>query len=263
MTYHLMGDLDIYDINENLWSTPGFSSKAYLPARRNHIAEIVGNQMLVHGGTGEDNDILGDTYLLSLSPYKWTAAVVCDPASSPNLSGHASALVLPVEYRLNARMNVYKFPEIGFGKIGSNKVYKLYLLFNLMFIFLIFIFIIFQVREKGIYIFGGIDVNGNFSNDLWILRIGKKPLEWIKPISRGNPPLPRYSFTMNYYEDGNFLIVHGGRNDISSDSFALNDTHIFDLHKLEWTEINLTNDNPNFTVFNRCGHSAIIHSKFS
>jgi hypothetical protein len=67
---------------------------------------------------------------------------------------------------------------------------------------------------------------------------------------------------MNYYEDGNFLIVHGGRNDFSSDSFAFNDTHIFDLHKLEWQEINLNNDNPNFTVFNRCGHSAIVHCKF-
>merc|ERR1711957_850249 len=64
----------------------------------------------------------------------------------------------------------------------------------------------------------------------------------------------------NYYEEGNFLIVHGGRNDFSSDSFALNDTHIFDLQKLEWQEISLLSDNPNFNVFHRCGHSSIVYT---
>jgi len=65
---------------------------------------------------------------------------------------------------------------------------------------------------------------------------------------------------MNYFEEGNFLIVHGGRNDYSSDSFALNDTHIFDLQKLEWQEIKLYSDIPNFEVFHRCGHAGIIYS---
>lgn len=86
-------------------------------------------------------------------------------------------------------------------------------------------------------------------------------MEWVKPMVRGKTPRPRYSHTMNYYEEGNFLIVHGGRNDYSSDSFAFNDTHIFDLQKLEWQEILLYSDIPNFEVFNRCGHSAIIYSK--
>ena len=111
------------------------------------------------------------------------------------------------------------------------------------------------------YLFGGIDQEGNFCNDIWILRIGKKPLEWIKPNFRGKPPKPRFSHTLNYYEDGNFIILHGGRNDFTSDSFALNDTFIFDLLKFEWQEIKVYSDQPNFEVFNRCGHSSIIHSK--
>jgi hypothetical protein len=124
MTYHLMGDLDIYDLNENTWSSPPFTSKAYLPARRNHIAEVIGHQMFVHGGSGEDGDILGDSYILSLSPYKWLPASISDLTSSPHLTGHASCLVVTAEFRLNARMNIYKYPEIGFGKITSNKVKK-------------------------------------------------------------------------------------------------------------------------------------------
>jgi hypothetical protein len=96
------------------------------------------------------------------------------------------------------------------------------------------------------------------------MRLGKKPLEWLKPLVRGKAPRPRYSHTMNYFEEGNFLIVHGGRNDLTSDSFALNDTHIFDLQKLEWQEITLLSetDSPGFSVFNRCGHSAIVYCKY-
>lgn len=92
------------------------------------------------------------------------------------------------------------------------------------------------------------------------MRLGRKPLEWIKPNVRGKRPLPRYSHSLNYYEEGNFLICHGGRNDLCSQSFALNDTHIFDLSKMEWQEVKLFSDAKNFNVFNRCGHAAIIIS---
>jgi hypothetical protein len=139
ITYHLMGELDIYDLNENTWSSPGFTSKAYLPARRNHIAEIVGHHMFVHGGTGEDNEIYGDCYILSLSPYKWLPAAISDVTPSPHLTGHSSCLVVPAEYRLNTRMNIYKYPEIGFGKIASNKVKKIFIYF---YFYLYFLFII-------------------------------------------------------------------------------------------------------------------------
>ena len=55
-------------------------------------------------------------------------------------------------------------------------------------------------------------------NDLWLLLIGKKPFEW-KLISdfEGMKLPPRYFHSMNFYEEGNFLIIHGGRNDELSD----------------------------------------------
>ena len=65
---------------------------------------------------------------------------------------------------------------------------------------------------------------------------------------------------MNYYEDGNFLIIHGGRNDEQSDSFALNDTYLFDLEQLEWTRIELYSQLKNFKILSRCGHSAVVFS---
>ena len=99
-------------------------------------------------------------------------------------------------------------------------------------------------------------------NDLWILRIGKKPLEWIKSDTNGSPPCPRYSHSMNFYEEGNYLIIHGGRNDYSSESFALNDTYLLELYRLEWIKVRIFFDSPRTKVFNRCGHAAIVYSNF-
>ena len=40
-----------------------------------------------------------------------------------------------------------------------------------------------------------------------------------------------------YYEEGNSIIVHGGRNDKSSDNFALDDTYILELYNLNWLRV--------------------------
>ena len=63
---------------------------------------------------------------------------------------------------------------------------------------------------------------------------------------------------MNYYEKGNFVIVHGGRNDNMSDSCALNDTYLFDLENFEWIQIILYSQLKGFKVLNRCGHKSVI-----
>ncbi len=117
-----------------------------------------------------------------------------------------------------------------------------------------------KIRDKGWYIFGGrSSEEGGIKNDLWILKIGKKPLEWYKPETRGMPPSPRYSHSMSFYEEGNYVIIHGGRNDLTSESFALNDTYILELSKMMWCEVKLYSDLEQFNVFNRCGHSSIIY----
>lgn len=96
---------------------------------------------------------------------------------------------------------------------------------------------------------------------MWILRIGKKLLEWIKPEVKGIPPCPRHSQSMSFYELGNFLIVHGGRNDFSSESFALNDTFIFELSRFEWREVKVYFDSPRVKIYNRCGHASMVYSR--
>lgn len=98
-------------------------------------------------------------------------------------------------------------------------------------------------------------------NDLWIVRVGKKPLEWLRPETNGKPPCPRYSHSMNYYEEGNYLIIHGGRNDFSTEKYSLDDTYVFDLAKFDWIMVKPVFDNNNMEIYSRFGHKGIIHGK--
>lgn len=94
---------------------------------------------------------------------------------------------------------------------------------------------------------------------MWVLKLGRKPLEWTKPETKGKRPPPRYAHSMSFYEDGNFLVIHGGRNDMRNElSFALNDTYILELSKLQWCEVILYSDY-DIAVYNRCGHSSIVY----
>ena len=98
---------------------------------------------------------------------------------------------------------------------------------------------------------------------MWILTIGNKPLEWIKPDISGMPPEPRYLHTMNFFEEGNFLIIHGGRhNKINEEDFAFKDFHILELNKLEWLRVEINCWYGKINLYNRCGHSSILDGKF-
>ncbi len=106
--------------------------------------------------------------------------------------------------------------------------------------------------------FGGFTTGSILTNELWILRIGKKPCDWIKPQIIGMPPSPRYLHSMSFYEEGNFLIVYGGRND-NIESSALNDIYLLELQKLEWIKVIVYSDS-NIDVYNRCGHASLVYS---
>ena len=92
---------------------------------------------------------------------------------------------------------------------------------------------------------------------MWILKIGSKIQKFIKPDTKGKAPCPRYLHSMNFYEECNFLIVYGGKNDNLESDF--NDIFIFELFKMEWLEIKLFSSNP-ITVYKRYGHTGVIDS---
>ena len=92
------------------------------------------------------------------------------------------------------------------------------------------------------------------------MRIGKRPCEWFKCETIGKEPMARSNHSMNYYEDGNYLIIYGGNHENSCyEKSILNDVFLFELSKFEWVEIKISFNERLKTVENRCGHSSVIY----
>jgi hypothetical protein len=195
-------------------------------------------------GISESNIILNDVYSLNLSfpegkKEKWNEVHVDGPG--PRLFGHCSSLVVNRDISKDKKFSIYKFPEEEKLYRGNNIKDK--------------------IKLKGIYVFGGKSKyigNGGISNDLYILLIGSNPCSWHKIDNiKGIKPTPRYFHSMNFYEPGNFLIVHGGRNDYKNDNYSLNDTFIFDLEYFQWHKVILIGIDKN-NILPRCGHQSVI-----
>ena len=203
--------------------------------RKSHIAVFVGPQMLIHGGINDEGKILDDSYLFNMHSLTWNKCIVNKICEQPKLWGHGCCLVIPGQILYNPKFNIYSFPEFDTVKKKN-------------------------LKKKGLFVFGGKTNEDGLSNQLWILLMGKKPLEWIKVDTKGKSPVARYFHTMNFYERGNYVIMHGGRNDIFSEKSALNDTFLLNLENFEWLEVKLYSNISNFNVVNRCGHQSIIYS---
>ena len=227
--------LEVFSFTDNQFTSPS-PGKLVPEPRRNHIAELLGNQMFIFGGITNSNEVLNDCFLLNFNPLKWYTCIISKYTPGPRLYGHTSCVVIPQFMLKNHKFSIYSYPNIEPGKANS------------------------LIREKGIYIFGGKSKEeGGISNQLWILVTGKKPLEWLQPTTKGKPPSPRYFHSMSFYERGNCLIIHGGRNETLSDNLALNDTFLFDLENFEWLRVELYSGIKDFKILNRCGHQSMIY----
>ena len=212
-------DLEIFNLEKKNWIFPKSEGKN-VPLRRNHIACGVGNTMFVHGGISEENKYLDDLYIFNYKLLKWEDIDISynNEIKSPSLAHHSCCLVVSEVTVHNSKFNIYNCPDIGRSR-SMNKI-----------------------KEKGIYIFGGkISEEGPINDNLYVLKIGKKPLEWEIINTNGMKPCARYNTSLNYYERGNMLIIHGGRTTYKKKEIALNDTFILDLFSFNWIEIEYFN----------------------
>ena len=232
----LMADLDYYNIDNNTSTIGQVNTNFFLKLRRNHISCLIGNQMFIHGGIDEEGEYLDDSYLLNLNgQFRWIKASIMLYEPPPKLGYHSCCLVVPKNIIKSAKFNIYKFPDISFQDDLSTRI-----------------------REKGVYVFGGKKSElKDPSNKLWLLKIGKKPLEWIDIKTKGKPPCPRYLCSMNYYEEGNFIIIHGGKTKSLRSENILKDTFLFELYRWEWIRVNYGDFEQ--LVKPRFSHSGIIY----
>ena len=240
------GNIEYYDIKQNEWNIPNMKNKYHPSLRRNHTAELVGNELIIMLGINESNIILNDVYSLNISfpegkKEKWNEIHISKETPGPRLFGHSSSLVIHKSILKEKKFSIYKFPE-------EDKIFRPVNFKD-------------KIKIKGIYIFGGkskVIGNGGISNDLYVLIIGNDPCLWQKIDNyKGIKPTPRYFHSLSFYEPGNFLIIHGGRNDYKSENYALNDTYIFDLEYFQWHKIILIGIDKN-NILPRCGHQSVI-----
>ena len=245
---NIKNDFIIFNLLDNTFNTPKIIGKEPV-CTKNHISLLVGSQIFIYGGITEQNEIKNECNILNLNPLKWLIPKIDELTPPPFLFGHSACLVIQSKILNDPSFNVYKIPNknqnLKEEQNSNNRKYN-----N-------------RIKEYGIYVFGGKNYNPfskktNNSNQLWICIIGNKPLQWVQPECKGKPPSPRLYCSMNYYENGNFLIIHGGKDENNSFG-ALNDTFILDLEIFEWKRIELYGNNENFKVIKRCGHNSCIY----
>ena len=230
---NVFAGLEIFNLRTNKWTFPKWNNKKErFLLRRNHIGCSIGDQMIIYGGINEENIYLNDCYVLNYHPLQWSVPIIKKIDVMPSLAYHSCCLVIQKEVRDDPNFSLFEFPN-GTFKIDN-------------------------IKEKGLYIFGGqVSKNDVLNKNLYVLRIGKKPLEWIILKTKGNPPSKRYGTSMSYYELGNLLIVHGGRNNIKTYNYVLNDTFLLDLYTLNWMKVEYYDKTKN--VPSRFFHQSFVY----
>lgn len=109
-----------------------------------------------------------------------------------------------------------------------------------------------------IYTFGGYDADGNYLNDLWLLKA--KPTtsneeevptaSWSRLVPSGNVPLAREGHSLTLVDKK--LVLFGG---YTSKGKAMNDVHAYDLISQTWNEVEASGPLP----APRQAHSAVRH----
>ena len=61
---------------------------------------------------------------------------------------------------------------------------------------------------------------------------------------------------MNFFEKGNFIIIHGGKTKINDKKFALKDTYLFELYRYQWIKVDYGEKAK--IVKPRCSHCSVI-----
>ena len=106
-------------------------------------------------------------------------------------------------------------------------------------------------------------------NQLLILRIGRRPLEWIVPKIEGTPPCARINPSMNYFENLNVIIIHGGRNDAkevyggtqyTTERVTFRDMFVLDLVNFIWIGVSALEEPYGDPLAERSEHSSCVYT---
>ena len=264
-------DILIYNIKTNVLKSAQFKNEKnmfnqrfiYIPLRRNHIAHVIGWNMIVYGGIDCTKEYTKESYSNNYSNNIVKMHDIKQEQKSENFKnfvlGDLMALDLNTLRWMNLNNVVYKikgFKKLKNLKNGIPRVYhssclvltpehtkkgsKLNIYKNLVKLEEEEVNNnigkeSFEIKYEGIYIFGGMDENLVESNSLFILHCFRNPLVFFEPKIKGMPPSPRYLASMNFNQILNFITIYGGKD--SKQVFG--DLFILDIMNFQWFKIEL------------------------
>lgn len=164
--------------------------------------------MITLGGFDNDSDeIIDELWILDLNNITWNKPEIKGEGFKKGIANHSSTIIISKERLFHPNLNINHFPDVPHTK---------------------------KIKYEGIYYFGGIDGDKKMTNEIKVLRLGKKPLEWhnIQHLG-GTPPRVRCGSTINYYDNLNVIFMFGGMN---YEEF-FNDLFMFDLENHYWYKV--------------------------
>lgn len=210
-----------YEANQNNNSNSG-------PClRKNHVSLLIGSQIFLYGGVNQNEIYLGDCWVYNLRVPGWSVVEISGRIP-PALGFHCCTLGLEKEQLYNPKLTIYKVPE------STRKTVPV-------------------LKCEGVFFFGGMNDNRKPTNLFFVMKLGKKQMEFEIPKTFGEPPSPRISASIDFYPNLNFLILHGGRNDLIEHSF-MNDFYVLDLETMHWIKALFVKDIP----IERAEHKSLI-----
>ena len=191
--------------------------------RRYHAAAIVGRHMLVTGGLNQKNKVLEDCAVLDLEAGCWELrSLQTGPLA---ICCHTAATVVEA---------CVKVAGVDDPMLCKHSL---------------------ELKQRGIYLFGGMDSQGVCCNTLRCIRPGPTGLESRNIETSGKPPAARCQHSMVFSQFANVLVLFGGKMPESKLGTAavFKDLHVLDLTNLHWSQAIVGGHLPRARWAHSCG----------
>ena len=226
-------DLIVYNITTNKFHYPKIPIKKKINQRIGHICVGTNQTFLIQGGMDARTQLIDNSaFFYNIFGNFWQK-LECIGQSLPYRIYHCAVMA---NYYAKSSSGPYGFyfPPDDYQE-GSVR----------------------KIRYEGVYIFGGINEKKNYTNDIFIIKIGQKPCINIKPKILGPAPEPRIKAKMVFLENYYFIIIHGG---IKSDQNFCNDITVLNLENYNWIKPIIPNENgEGNSLIARIEHQIFFH----
>ena len=216
------GDILLFNILTQTFSEPKLMTRIKPGNRKGHIAVGISQSMLIHGGMDTDsNEILRSAYVYTLIKNSWNELEIHNADDLPYLMYHTAVVVNDYSYATIQPYSVYKPP----GDLQHNRIKK--------------------VKNEGVYVFGGMNRERKLCNDVYIIKICRKPCKIVKARIKGKAPAPRINAKMIYMHEYNMVVIHGG---CGNEQKLMNDIAIINVETMSWIYPGVEIEDPNEDV---------------